>query len=222
MPAAELNCSPCDIDPEVIARAASIIAANLSGHNFGLRNMRLRPQALLPTCRCRIGCGCGRATEAVIREQVWAIASVKVDGATLDAADWVLYGDNRLVRTDDGTFPCCQRLTQDPDTDHGTFEIDGTFGSPPDEMGMLVVQEIACELVNAFDNPGACQIPGHVQSFTRQQLAVNFSDPSSAFVAGFSGLRLVDMWLASLDADSKRRPGRAVDLSRMTAWRAPA
>ena len=216
----DLNCSPCDVDPEVIARAATIIAEYLSGHQFGLRNMRLRPQALLPTCYCRIGCGCGRATEAVISEHVWDIVSVKVDGVTLDDADWVLYGDNRLVRVDDGTFPCCQRLSRDPDTDYGTFEIDGTFGTPPDEMGILAVQQIACELVNTFDNPGACLLPQHVSSFTRQQLSVNFTDPTVA--KGFAALPLVDLWLRALDADSMRRPGRAVDLSRMTAWRAPA
>ncbi len=219
--ASDLNCSPNDIDPEIIARAATTIADNLSGNVFGIREIRLRPQALMPTCRCRIGCGCGRSPQAVLSVHVLSIDTVKVDGDLLDAADWTLYNDNRLVRNDDGTFPCCQRLEADPDADAGTFEIAGTFGEAPDEMAQLAVQQIACELVNTFDNPAACMLPQNTQSFTRQQLSVNFSNPTTGYIQGFSNLPLVDLWLGSLDAAARRRPGRAVDLAAQAAWRAP-
>lgn len=219
--AGDLNCSPCELDPEVVAKAATIIADLLSGNVFGLREMRLRPQSLMPSCRCRIGCGCGRARQALISLPVVTIDSVKVDGVLLDAADWTLYNDNRLVRNDGGTFPCCQRLELDPDADVGTFEIAGTFGEAPDEMGELSVQEIACEIVNAFEDPASCSLPKHAQSFTRQQLSVNFSNPTTEYLEGFIGLPITGMWLAALDASARRRPGRAVDLSAQAAWRAP-
>lgn len=219
--AGDLSCTPCTLDAEDVAKAATIVADNLSGNIYGIREMRLRPQSLMPSCGCRIGCQCGRAAQALISLHVVSIATVKVDGDTLDAADWTLYKDNRLVRNDDGTFPCCQRLELDPDTDHGTFELAGTFGEAPDEMGELAVQEIACEIIAAFENPAACRLPKHAQSFTRQQLSVNFSNPTSTLIEGFLGLPLVDMWLASLDAAPGRRPGRAVDLAAQAAWRAP-
>lgn len=221
VPAGDLNCSPCEVDPEVIAKAATIVADNLSGNVFGLREMRLRPQSLLPTCHCRLGCGCGRSPQVVLSVAVSAITSVSVDGAVLDAADWTLYNDGRLVRNDGGTFPCCQRLELDPTTDAGTLEIAGSFGEPVDEMAELAVQEIACELVAAFENPGACNLPKKTQSFTRQQLTVNVSNSPSSFADGFIGLPAVDLWLASLDIAARRRPGRAVDLAAQAAWRAP-
>lgn len=219
--AGDLNCTPCDVDVDVIAKAATIVADALSGNVFGLREMRLRPQALLPSCHCRLGCGCGRSPQALISLPVVSIATVKVDGDVLDAADWTLYHDNRLVRNDDGTFPCCQRLERDPDADLGTFEIAGVFGEAPDEMAELAVQEIACELINALENPAACSLPKRAQSFTRQQLSVNFSNPTTTFTEGFVGLPMVDLWLASLDAAARRRPGRAVDLAAQAAWRSP-
>lgn len=219
--AGDLNCSPCSLDPEVVAKAATIIADALSGSRFGVREMRLRPQSLLPTCCCRLGCGCGRSAQALLPLPVVTIASVKVDGALLDAADWTLYNDNRLVRNDHGSFPCCQRLELDPDADIGTFEIAGTFGEEPDEMALLADQEIACEIVKAFESPASCSLPKHAQSFTRQQLSVNFSNPTTEYVQGFIGLPLTGMWLASLDAAARRRPGRAVDLAEQAAWRAP-
>lgn len=219
--AGDLSCSPCEVDPEVIAKAATILADNLSGNVFGLREMRLRPQALMASCHCRIGCGCGCSAQVVLTLPVVTITSVKVDGALLDAADWTLYNDNRLVRNDGGTFPCCQRLELDPDADLGTLEIAGSFGEAPDEMAQLAMQEIACELTNTFDNPAACRLPSRTQSFTRQQLSVNFSNPSTAYVQGFANLPLVDLWLTSLDAAARRRPGRAVDLAEQAAWRAP-
>lgn len=219
--AGDLNCTPCTVDPDVVAKAATIVADNLSGNVYGLREMRLRPQALLPTCHCRLGCGCGRSAQALISLPVVTITSVKVDGDTLDAADWTLYNDNRLVRNDGGTFPCCQRLELDPDSDVGTFEIAGTFGEAPDELALLADQEIACEITAAFDNPASCSLPKHAQSFTRQQLTVNFSNPTTEYVQGFIGLPITGMWLASLDASARRRPGRAVDLAEQSAWRAP-
>lgn len=219
--AGDLSCSPCTLDPDVVARAATIIADNLSGNVYGLRELRLRPQSLLPSCGCRIGCGCGRATQVLLALPVVTIDSVKVDGVLLDAADWTLYRDNRLVRNDDGTFPCCQRLELDPDADVGTLEIAGTFGEAPDEMAILADQEIACEIVKAFDDPASCSLPKHAQSFTRQQLSVNFSNPTTEYIQGFIGLPITGMWLAALDAAARRRPGRAVDLAEQAAWRAP-
>lgn len=219
--AGDLSCTPCTLDPEVVAKAATIIAGNLSGNVYGLREIRLRPQSLLPSCGCRLGCRCGRSGQVLLALPVVSIDSVKVDGDLLADSDWTLYNDNRLVRNDDGSFPCCQRLELDPDTDDGTLEIAGTFGEAPDEMGELAMQEIACELIAAFENPAACRLPKHAQSFTRQQLSVNFTNPTTSFTAGFAGLPLVDLWLASLDAAARRRPGRVVDLAEQDASRAP-
>lgn len=242
--AEDLSCtSPCSIDSDVLARAASIIADNLSGHRYGQREIRLRPNTLSPHCGCEphgfpwgfgllglwtpfgmwsTGCGCGRVTSLVITEPVNAVASVKVDGATIDASAWVLYGDNRLVRVDGGTFPCCQDIRRDPDTDFGTLEVRCTLGAPPDEAAQMAVQEIACEMLKAVEKPETCRLPRRVQSLTRQQLSVSFPNPSNAYSEGFTDLPLVDLWLSAMDADIRRRPGRAVDFSRMTTWRAPA
>lgn len=157
-----------------------------------------------------------------ITEPVQEISEVRVDGEVLDASAWALWGDNILARTDGGTFPCCQPINRDPATDQGTMEISLTIGVAPDEIAQLSVQEIACEIVNAFDDPENCRLPNKVQSLTRQQLSVNFTDPTSALLDGFAGLPLTDLWLASLDADQRRRGGRVVDLSRQTTHRASA
>lgn len=242
--AADLTCTPSGVDADVVAKAATLIAEMLCGHQYGVRTLRLRPKALTAECRCGVGCGCaggfcshivwwpysdgqwlgcscGRGTQIIITEHVNSITSVKADGVLLDAADWTLYGDNRLVRTDGGTFPCCQDLHHDPDSDFGTLEVLCEIGSPPDEAGILAVQEIACEIGNVFDTPEACRLPKKVQSMTRQQLSVNFVDPSQVLANGFVGLPFVDLWLGALDMDSRRRGGRAIDLTRQTAWRAP-
>jgi hypothetical protein len=244
VPAADLACSPCNVDADLVALAATTLADNFSGNQFGLRELRLRPCALTASCGCDGwaapgpfvpwfgwwsdlwwwwgGCGCGRPKEVRISEPVWSITSVKCDGAILDPTAWILYGDNRLVRVDGGGFPCCQPLSRDPDTTFGTLEIACTIGSPPDAMAVLAVQEIACELVRVFDDPAACRLPAKVQSVVRQQLTVQVLEPTPSLMEGFTGLPMVDLWLASLDAMTRRVPGRAVDLTRMTAWREPA
>lgn len=217
--AGDLSCSPCSLDPEVVVKAATIIADALSGSRFGQRDVRLRPRALNESCGCRQGCGCGRVPVVQLTDTIAAITSVKVDGAVLSTDAWVLYADNRLARTDGSGFPCCQRLELDPDADLGTFEIACTIGAPVDEMGQLAVSEIACEIIAALDNPGSCRLPKHIQSLTRQQLAVAFTDPTTTLAAGFAGLPLTDLWLASLDAEPRRHAGRAVDLAALSAYR---
>lgn len=222
VPADDLTCTPSPsgvITAELIANAATIIADNLSGNQFGQRNLKLRPRALTPDCHCRIGCRCGTMTSIILTETVWTISTVKVDGAVLASDAWTLYDDNSLVRTDGGGFPCCQDRARNPDTDTHTLEIVGVFGTPPNEMAQLAVQEIACELVQAFDNPASCRLPKRTQSVVRQQLTVNVQDGPTVLAEGFTGLPTVDLWLGSLDAASRRHTGRAIDLSMLNAYR---
>lgn len=222
VPAADLQCqSPCDIDPETVAQAATVIADNLSGHQFGLRTMRLRPNTNTPSCRCLHNCRCARAKSILISEPIYTITSVKVDGEPLTEDQWTVYRDGRLVRTDDGTFPCCQSDHNDPDSDYGTLEILGLFGSPVDAAAILAVQQIACEITKIFADPADCSLPIETQSFTRQQLSVEIQDESLT-TDGFTNLKFVNLWLGALDADAQRRGGRVVDLASQAIYRGPA
>lgn len=231
----DLACTPCTIDPALVARAASQIADNLSGNRFGQRCVIMRPFTRSPSCGCDwwttwppigvtivpggigIGCGC-RVDHLMLDEPVWSVSEVWVDGALLDTTAWALWNDSRLVRLDGGDFPAAQLIGRDAHADQDTCEVSCLVGNPPDDAARMAVNQIACELVNAIEHPDKCQLPKRVQSVTRQQLAIVFPDPS-VLARGFTGLPLVDLWLGSLDAAPGRRGGQMVDLSRMSATR---
>lgn len=221
------RCGECSSDTDTVAWAievATSVLYKLSGERYpGLCTDTVRPvNGALGLCGDRYvrdaiiqgklystdyrgcgvhgfsGCACGGFQQVRLGgKPVKTILSVKVDGATLDPADYSVLDETWLVRTDDGTFPCCQDARK-PSTEDGTFEVSYQYGIAPPADGVAAAAKLACELSKSCDPAdGTCELPERVTTLTRQGVTMAVIDPQIFLNDGRTGLYLVDLFLAT-------------------------
>lgn len=161
------------------------------------------------SCACQNVSSCGCTVLPEITLGYWwvsAVSEVKIDGVVLDPANYRLDEDRKLVRTDGGTWPCCQDLSL-ADTEENTFSITFDAGRTPPAAGIAVARELACELLK-FYNGQDCALPKRVTTVTREGVTMALLDPQTFIQEGRTGLPNVDMWLHSVNPEKLSRRGR--------------
>lgn len=170
-------------------------------------------QPSLGWCGCNRSreCGCHHISEIKLPGYpVVSVDSVKIDGEEVDPAFYRLDDHRWLVWVGEeesgrSAWPCCQRVDL-PDTDLDTFSIGYSFGTTPDQGGVMACASLACQLALAF-SPGdnACRLPRRVTTIARQGVTIAVLDPLTLFKEGQTGLPEVDMWIASKMLGAKNR-----------------
>ena len=166
-------------------------------------------------CGCQRDTRCGCSSLSVIdlpRTPVTSIEAVMIDGQVLDPAFYRIDDYRSLVYlpgegdTRQG-WPCCQRLEL-PTTEPETFQVTYNQGTPPPFGGVEAAAALGCEFALAVADPGSCQLAGPIQSIARQGISIQFMDAAAMVSGGVltTGLREVDMWLASLELAKAHRP----------------
>jgi len=216
-----LTCTD-DIDPSVdqdeVAAVASELLFVLSGRQFGVRVQTVRPRVTSPTCVCRgchpgggsrfpesSGCGCSTTTIAELAGPIATVERVTLSGVDLPA-DAYTWSGGRIIRTDGGTFPCCQP----PEANPPLLEVAYSWGRSIPESGILAARELACQLAFAAapSTAGKCKLPARVQTISRQGVTMALLDPQSFLDEGRTGLYLVDLFLSAFNPGKNRRRAR--------------
>lgn len=166
--------------------------------------------AMYGWCSCRRGreTGCSRVSEIklpghpVDRDSI----TVKVDG--VEFTDWTI-DDGRFLRRVDGEgWPCCQDLDL-PDSEEHTFSIAYDFGRSPVIGGKnaSILLGVSIYAENHPDVATRCKPPARATTITRQGVTIQLGDPVAMVEAGLTGIRSVDLWVASVFRGEKTRRG---------------
>lgn len=149
------------------------------------------------------GCSCD-PVEEVLLPGAGIVNDVYVDGALLDPSSWRVDVSNRLVRTDGEAWPVCTNP-------HAAFDAPGSFsvfyvpGIDPGPSGLLAAGVLAMEYVKACAG-GKCRLPSTVTSVVRQGVSMTMTE--GVFAGGVTGLREVDMWVATVNPHRLVTPAR--------------
>lgn len=207
---------------------ASELLFMLSGRRYpGICVTTTRPQ---PGCGCSTrmldpappdgdftqGCGCGGDREMDLGPSpILGVFEVRVDGAVLPGSAWNVVDRRTLIRTDGGSWPCCQRLADDPATDRGTVSVRFAYGQQPPMLGRAAAAALACEI--ARDCAGDdCQADERVVSKVRQGVTLQFKLPGDLYDAHGNvriGVRAADLFLSAFPG-GRRAVVRSPDVPR--------
>jgi hypothetical protein len=236
---------PCDVatvSPEELATtrlAASQLVDALTGHQFGLCTITLRPcllscsvvpsgwypfgaapsvavpgswwyWALTECATCRVGCSCGSLSQAELPYPVHDVITVRVDGAPVVTGAYRVDDNRWLVRTDGATWPSCNDLSK-ADTAVGTWSVTARYGQDPPQLGKDAVGAMTCELLKAFAGQD-CRVPSNVVELVRQGVRIKYGDVAGSFKDGRTGIFLVDAFIEAVNPAGLRRRPRVFDV----------
>ena len=168
------------------------------------------------SCGLSDGCSCGFVPSIRLPGPVSSVTAVTIDGAVLDPSAWRLDGA-RLVRTDGQHWPNCQDMSL-PLGQPGTWSVDYQRGLPVPAGGQVAAGTLASELAKAACGDTSCKLPSRLQTITRQGVTMAMLDDfSRSLEKGYTGIWVVDSWIASVNgprpaavvmSPDYRRPGR--------------
>jgi hypothetical protein len=203
----------------LIAPAPSILFAGAYGGSFGFSPYIGPNGSWLNACGCAgDGCSCTKVEEVWLPGTVGRIDYVILDGVTLPETAYRVDNNNRLVRTDGGSWPVCQDMNLDSGV--GTFIVAYLDGNEVDGVGAYVAGTLAAEFAQACIG-GDCALPSNVQTITRQGVTMEL-DPQM-FQGGITGNRTVDAYIRIWNPTDALPSGiysPDAPRARRTTWRA--
>lgn len=149
-------------------------------------------------CSCPGACSCAATCEVPLPTPVSSITSVMVDGVALDPSAYRLDNGRILVRIDGECWPECQDMDLAND-DVGAFAVTYSPGEPLPAAGQIAAGKLACEFAKACTGAGDCQLPGQLQSLSRNGIDVQIVDPTTFLENGLTGVADVDLWVRSVN-----------------------
>jgi len=201
------------------APSPSILFAGAYGGSFGFSPYIGPNGSWMNACGCAgDGCSCTKVEEVWLPGSVGRIDYVIVDGVTLPDTAYRVDNNNRLVRTDGGTWPVCQDMNLDSGV--GTFIVTYLDGNEVDGVGAYVAGTLAAEFAQACLG-GDCALPSNVQTVTRAGISQEL-DPEM-FQNGLTGNRTVDAYIRIWNPTDALPSGiysPDAPRARRTTWRA--
>jgi hypothetical protein len=142
-------------------------------------------------------CSCGTVSRLQLPGPVTSVSSVQIDGTTLASSAYRVDG-NGLVRTDGESWPVCQHLSLELG-EVGTWGVTYEHGLAVPEGGQVAAGLLAVEFYKAACGDTSCKLPARVSSVARQGVTLSLMPAIEGSVEkGYSGLFLVDSWIASV------------------------
>jgi hypothetical protein len=212
-------------------RAAAELLQRMSGQQYGLCTIKVRPCRRVPlrrptqldqpwtmpvlfdgrlmnlTCGCASAteCGCAPLCEVLLDGPVHDIVEVKQDGVALGAGSYRVDNRRLLVRTDGSCWPDCQDLSK-ADTEPGTWSVTYRRGRVPGAAGSMALTLLAIELDKACRNDESCRLPRRAVEVVREGITYSFDQDTALFSSGRTGISRVDLWLAAVNPYSVHSP----------------
>jgi hypothetical protein len=231
------DCCPgwSDLDADQQARAlrlATFVMWAATGRRYGVCDLVIRPcgndrrcgecgswdffggwmrpfilDGLWRNCGCGCPCDCAPNCQIKLPAPVDEVTQVLIDGVILAAGAWRVDNYQWLVRTDGECWPSCQDYNVDVPAD-GTLQVSYGRGEPVPDYILDAAAVLACEFAKSCGAlPGACRLPGRLQTLTRQGVTVSMVDIDSMLKLGLTGIPEVDMVImADNPFGHKQRP----------------
>lgn len=154
------------------------------------------------------GCGCscgdpsagGCTAHGRIRlpgNPIADVIEVLIDGVAF--TDYAIDRDTWLVRTDGGSWPCCQTPP---------WTVEYRYGLLPTPDLVLAAERLACELVAGW-NGGDCALPERLTQLTYEGASMTTLDPFTFLDEGRFGILEVDMAVTQANPNRLQRNGVA-------------
>lgn len=143
------------------------------------------------------------------------ITEVLLDGAVVDPSTYRLERGRFLARLEgtDGRndgWPSCQYLDR-ADGEPGTWSVRYLYGEDPPVAGQSAATELACQIYRACGGADDCALPTNIQRVIRQGVDIQVN-ASKLFVAGRTGLPVVDTFLTAYEGQRRRSAVWSPDL----------
>jgi hypothetical protein len=149
-------------------------------------------------CGCAGSCTCRASCEVPLPTPSAGVDQVMVDGVILDPSAYRVDNGRILVRIDGECWPECQDMDLANDA-LGAFAVTYRPGEELPAAGELAAGRLACEFAKACTGAGDCQLPGQLQSLSRNGVQVEMVDPVSFLEEGLTGIADVDLWIRSVN-----------------------
>lgn len=225
----------------VAAEAATEVLHALSGRQFGLCTVTLRPcrrecygvswpsgwveydrtypnpQLVagrwynLGCSGCETDCSCSVISEAVLPGPVYDITEVKVNGAVLMPDVDYRLDDWRLLVRLNDTWPTCNDLNL-ADTEEGTWSVTFRAGRPVPSLGQIAHGVLTAEFAKLLTCDATCALPQRVQSISRQGVDITLIDADRFFENSLTGLYWPDKFIQTYNPNGLRQPSRIYDI----------
>lgn len=161
---------------------------------------------------CASACSCGSPYAISLPGPVDSIVSVTIDGEVLPPSAYRIDAHSWLVRLDGEAWPASQDLLAQPG-EPDTFVVDYLRGTPVPEGGQIAAGVLANELWKAACGASDCALPQRLQSITRQGVSVTILDSFEGLGEGFTGIWLIDSWIASVTRPVRPSRVTSVDVA---------
>jgi hypothetical protein len=149
-------------------------------------------------CGCVGECSCRASQEVPLPTPAAGVDEVMVDGVVLAPATYRLDNGRILVRIDGDAWPQCQDMDL-ANGEVGAFAVTYRPGEELPAAGRIAAGKLACEFAKACTGAGDCQLPGQLQSLSRNGVQVEMVDPSEVLGDGVTGVPEVDLWIRSVN-----------------------
>lgn len=151
-------------------------------------------------------------------QPVVSIVAVTIEGVTVDPSEYGLVDGRHLVRyRNDADELIGWPTEQDLSVELGgerTWSVTYTHGADPPVGGVRSAITLAEQLARAWTpSQEGCRLGKATRTIARQGVTVALDDPMALFRDGMTGLRDVDLWLASLRHGESGRPSAVVDVA---------
>lgn len=187
----------CGTTPDIETELQDLIVEVASETVWGLLGERYSgacERTVMPCWRGACGCypcGCSPVTRMDLGViPVWGVSSIVIDDVEVDNMDGLAYRveDWRwLVWTDGPEWPRCQ----------GDWFITYTYGMPIPARARRIAALLGLEF--AKQCAGAdCGLDAQTTSYSREGVTVQLAAPGDIIAQGFTGIRTIDLLLASL------------------------
>lgn len=171
-------------------------------------------------CGCSADpCSCGAVSEVTLPGSVGRVDSVIIDGAELPKTAYRVDGGSRLVRQDGGVWPACQDMSL-PAGEPGTWSVRYFMGDAPTEIDDWAAGVLAYEFLKAMKDDKKCRLPAGTVSVVRNGVSMEIG--ASTFLDGSTGIREIDMYIATRNPHRLTQPPRVKSpdsaRGRITTW----
>lgn len=190
------------LDFEGVAEYVSQVMYSLTGRQFG---GLCGPLTVYPFDET--GCGCVRQGKCCCRVllkipgPIFDVDMVVVDGVGLvEGDDWIKAGSQALRRVG-GSWPCLKEY-RDPSPD---FYVTYTRGRPIPVAGRVAARELGCQIVKTVLGLPCDLATQGLVGVTREGVQLQFDDPEELVDKGLTGIRSVDLWIASVNPFRRKR-----------------